>query len=163
MSHFNPISSSETQSERSLKELKQHIQDIMLPILIRIFQCRQEIQQAKAPPSRLVDSSAHSSLSEITSQLESLSEDLKLLKIWTESCQAQIHKVLLETDSEDLFSFNNSIIKEKSADPAVQKSFQEAVGGKQNEPAKSIQTPSSKSYAQTLLQKLSSLYRKTFP
>lgn len=164
MSNFDPTISSEELTDPGLSLLKEQIKNVMIPLLIKVFQLRLEIQQAASPPSRLNPQKSPIHLPDLIEQLEILDENLKLLQIWNQSCRTQIDKVLLEARNECPPSLNSSIKTKQDLDPAVQKSFQEALSS-QLDPHKKLKTvqvsPQKSSALQTLIKNLTLLYRKT--
>lgn len=164
MSNFDPILSSEPLIDPGLSLLKDQIKNTMIPLLIKVFQLRLEIQQTQTPPSRLEPTRTKAVLPDLIKQLELLDEDLKLLQIWNQSCRTQIEKVLLEAKNEAPPSLHSSIQAKQQANPAVQKSFQEALLCKQKSKSNStsVHIVSSRSSPfQALLKKLTLLYRNT--
>ena len=158
MTEFDSITSSEPLSDHGLSQLREQIKNVMIPLLIKVFQLRLEVQQTATPPSRLQSQKPKASLPELIEQLELLDNDLKLLQIWNQSCHTQIEKVLLEAHKEIPFSLTNSIKTKQDMNPSVHKSFQKAM--REQKPIH----PSSQrsSPLKNLLQQLTLLYRKTF-
>jgi TolA-binding protein len=85
------------ESDLSFSGLKEHVKKVMIPLLIKIFELKLAAQQAKTPPSRLQKKSDQPPEA-IQEQLLKLSEDLKSLQLWCQSCQNQIQKALCETE-----------------------------------------------------------------
>lgn len=137
---------SEPLKDPGLSQLQGQIKNVMIPLLIKIFQLRLEVQQTTSPPCRLQSSKPKMTLEELISQLNRLDEDLKLLHIWNQSCQKQIEKVLREAKEGTLPSLGNSVQKDYKMNPAVQKSFQGALLCR-----KDLQSPSWKKYMKKLL------------
>ncbi len=80
-------------SDGDFKELREQIKRIMIPKMIRVFELKLAAQQAATPPSRITGLRPDGEkLLEIRAELEKLSEDLKLLRLWCESCQKQVAK-----------------------------------------------------------------------
>lgn len=98
MSEFDPLPPCDPLHDSGLSQLKEHIKNTMIPLLIKIFQIRLEVQQASAPTSRLhsQNPSLKTSLPELIEQLQRLDEDLKLVQVWSQSCRAQVEKVMSE-------------------------------------------------------------------
>ncbi len=87
-------------SDADLSSLRDQIKKIMIPKLIRVFELKFAAQQAITPPSRLTGHRPDSSkLLEINQELAKLSEDLKLLQLWCESCQTQVKKAVDEVQN----------------------------------------------------------------
>jgi hypothetical protein len=85
--------SSHAFSDADFKELREQIKRIMIPKLIRVFELKLAAQQAATPPSRITGLRPDANkLLEIRTELDKLSEDLKLLHLWCESCQKQVAK-----------------------------------------------------------------------
>lgn len=63
----------------------------MIPLLIKIFQLKLELNQAMSLPSRLQPKSI-TSPAELLAELAQLDEDLKTLELWCESARNQIAK-----------------------------------------------------------------------
>ena len=98
MLEFDAITSQEIPQDSSLNQLQGQIKNVMIPLLIKIFQLRLEVQQTNSPPSRLQNAKPKASLEELIEQLSQLNQDLKLLQNWNQSCQMQIEKVLQEAN-----------------------------------------------------------------
>ncbi|MBS3903395.1 MAG: hypothetical protein KGZ30_03435 [Anaplasmataceae bacterium] len=82
-------------SDADLSQLREQIKRIMIPKLIRVFELKLAAQQAVTPPSRLTSHRPDSGkLLEIQEELSKLSEDLKLLRLWVDSCQNQVSKAM---------------------------------------------------------------------
>ncbi len=127
MLELDAITSTESPQDSGLQQLQGQIKNIMIPLLIRIFQLRLEVQQAASPPSRLQNTQSNSSLEELTQKLSQLNQDLKLLQSWNQSCQLQIEKVLQESSEKGSTSFKGSVKTDYPGHPAAQKSFQGAI------------------------------------
>ncbi len=110
--------------ESELLQLKKQTKDVMIPLLIKIFQIRLEAQQLKEPPSRLSNNQNKSSLEDLHKQLYNLDNDLKLQMQWIESCRTQIAKVTTEMQ-DPLAALTD--VKKLQADPVIQKSFNKAL------------------------------------
>lgn len=78
-------------STAGLKELRQKIKDVMIPLLIKIFQLRQSKEEDL--PTRLTNRKEKPE-EEITQELHQLEEDVKQLQLWCSSCLSQIDKAL---------------------------------------------------------------------
>lgn len=111
-------------SEPSLSALRDQIKTVMIPMLIKIFQLKLEMSQAIGLPSRF-QSKGKETPEQITAQLKSLDEDLKLLMMWCESSRNQIAKAISipEEDQKNTTTATAS----SSANPSVTKSFSDAV------------------------------------
>ena len=111
----------------SLNQLRDHIKRVMIPLLIKSFQLKLELSQAISLPSRLQAARQKQSSEEIISQLKQLDKDLQVLVLWCQSCRNQVQKslVLPEEENKSLATPQMTSI----ANPAVSKSFSEAIGG----------------------------------
>ncbi len=118
-----------------LSQLQGQIKNVMIPLLIKIFQLRLEVQQTTSPPSRLQSSKPKVSLDDLISQLNRLDEDLKLLNIWNQSCQTQIAKVLQEAKMGHSISLGDSVKADYKGHPAAKKSFEGAFSSGKKETA----------------------------
>jgi hypothetical protein len=127
-SHSEEKSSHFTQAgplhEPSLGQLRDQIKKIMIPLLIRTFQCKLELSQSLSSPSRLQNQKNTRSPEEILEQLKTLDNDLKVLFLWCQSCRNQIHKALAVPEEEQK---NTDATPFATTHPAVAKSFNEAV------------------------------------
>ncbi len=109
----------------SLNQLRDHIKKVMIPLLIKSFQLKLELSQAISLPSRLQPVKQKHSSEEIIAQLKQLDKDLQVLLLWCQSCRNQIQKALVLPEEE-----MKSVLAStppSSANPAVSKSFSEAV------------------------------------
>lgn len=113
-------------SDPNLSQLRGQIKKVMIPLLIKIFELKLAAQQAKTPPSRL-QKKIHESPEEILNQLDALDKDLKLLHLWCLSCQKQIDKAKSEAEDIGKPLERHAASSEKTANPAIEKSFSEAV------------------------------------
>jgi hypothetical protein len=156
MLDLDEITSSEPPNDPGLRQLKGQIKSVMIPLLIKVFQLRLEVQQATSPPSRLESSKPKPSLEELTKQLNHLNADLKLLHIWNQSCQTQIQKVLNEAEEGRSKCLNNSIQQDYKLHPSVQKSFEGALLSKKEK----VLPKAPLSFWKKLLTRTSFLYRK---
>ena len=120
------INASASFSDPGLSQLRKQIKNIMIPLLIKVFHLRLEVQQTKAPPSRLHSKEPKPALTELIDQLKKLDEDLAILQGWSQSCRSQIEKVLSEAEQGSQPPTNH-IQAEGKGNPAVEKSFQKAV------------------------------------
>lgn len=128
MQEFDTITSKEAPQDTGLRQLQEQIKNVMIPLLIKIFQLRLEVQQTISPPSRLQNTQPKANLEELIKNLSELSQDLKLLQSWNQSCQIHIEKVLQEALEKPTSSLNGFIKTGSSPiHPAVQKSFQGAI------------------------------------
>ncbi len=110
--------------EPSLSQLRDQIKKVMIPLLIKTFQFKLELSQSLSLPSRLHSQKNQRSPEEILEQLKTLDNDLKVLLLWCQSCRSQIQKALSVTEEEQK---NTVATPSSSANPAVAKSFSEAV------------------------------------
>ncbi len=122
----NPLETPLQDSE--LSQLKKQTKDVMIPLLIKIFQIRLEAQQLKEPPSRLASDKNKSSLEDLQKQLLILDNDLKLQLQWIQSCRTQIEKVSAELH-DPLSALTD--VKKLQANPFMQKSFDKALSSNQ--------------------------------
>ena len=124
MLELDEITDHEPPKDPGLSQLQGQIKNVMIPLLIKIFQLRLEVQQTTSPPSRLQSSKPRISLDDLIGQLLRLDEDLKLLHIWNQSCQTQLEKVLHEAKEGTAGSLGHSVKSNYKEHPAVRKSFQ---------------------------------------
>ncbi len=112
-------------NDPSLTQLRDQIKNVMIPLLIKTFQLKLELNQALSLPSRLQSQKNRRSPEEILDQLKTLDNDLKVLLLWCQSCRSQIQKALTVPEEEQ----KNTVAPptEATANPAVTKSFSEAV------------------------------------
>ncbi len=125
MLELDEITSCESPRDPGLSGLQGQIKNVMIPLLIKIFQLRLEVQQTTSPPSRLQSSKPRIALDDLIGQLLRLDEDLKLLHIWNQSCQTQLEKVLLEAKEGTASSLGHSVKQDYKEHPAIRKSFQD--------------------------------------
>lgn len=85
-------------NDTSLRELKAHVKNTMIPLLIRIFELKLAAQQT---PSRLQKPSSITA-EEIQKELLDLRADLKLLNLWVQSAEKQIDRALSTSESQYL-------------------------------------------------------------
>lgn len=111
-------------NEPALSQLRDQIKKVMIPLLIKTFQLKLELNQSLSLPSRLQNLKNRRSPDEVIEQLRTLDNDLKMLLLWCQSCQSQIQKALSIPDEEQK---NKVTIPSSSANPAVAKSFSEAI------------------------------------
>lgn len=126
ISHFTQTGSL---SDPSLSQLRDQIKKVMIPILIKTFQFKLELNQSLSLPSRLQSPKNQHSPDEIQDQLKTLDNDLKMLLLWCQSCRSQIYKALIVPDEEQK---NTVTAPTTSAHPAVAKSFNEAVSAQRS-------------------------------
>jgi len=112
-------------TDLSLLQLRDQIKKIMIPLLIKTFQLKQELSQSISSPSRLQSKKHTRSEEEITEQLQKLDDDLKVLLLWCQSCQSQVQKALavLEEEQKPVASAS----PDATAHPGASKSFSEIV------------------------------------
>jgi hypothetical protein len=127
MLEFDTLTPTEVPKDNGLQQLQGQIKNVMIPLLIKIFQLRLEVQQATSPPSRLQNAQPKASLEELIEQLSELSQDLKILQSWNQSCQMHIEKILQENRDGIPSSFSSTVKTDQRIHPAVQKSFQGAI------------------------------------
>jgi len=109
-------------NDPSLGRLRDEIKRVMIPLLIKTFQCKQELSQSLSIPSRLQNKKNQRPPEEILQQLRNLDEDLKVLLLWCQSCRSQIHKAL-NTEEEQ----KKNIAPTESAAVSTTKSVKDAV------------------------------------
>jgi hypothetical protein len=127
--------------DSGLKTLREQVKNVMIPLLINIFQMKLRAQEMSRPPSRLQSKEPKIKMDELRSQLTLLDDDLKMTMGWLESARHQISKVMDEMDSEQ--PPHRLIRSGFSSSPSIQKSFSDAMTHKQNEGKEiSLQTES---------------------
>lgn len=114
-----------TIQDPSLKQLRDQIKKVMIPLLIRTFQLKLEMSQALSLPSRLQSNKREVASEEITSQLKQLSQDLNLLISWCQSCHRQIEKALYPSEEEQKTAITPPL--ENIPNPAIARSFSNAL------------------------------------
>ena len=157
MLELDEITSSKPAMDPGLCQLQSQIKNVMIPLLIKIFQLRLEVQQSTTPPSRLHSTAPKVCLDDLIQQLQRLDSDIKLLHIWNQSCQTQIEKVLQEAKEGHIASLGNSVKPDYKLHPSVQKSFQGAFLSGEKKPAPLKLVPLS--FWKQCLKKTSLLYR----
>lgn len=120
-SHFTQTG---TLNDPSLSQLRDQIKKVMIPLLIKTFQFKLELSQSLSLPSRLQSQKNQRSPEEIIEQLKTLDNDLKVLLLWCQSSRSQIQKALSVPEEEQK---NTVALPSSTANPAVAKSFNEAV------------------------------------
>lgn len=120
-SHFTQAGSL---NDPSLSQLRDQIKKVMIPLLIKIFQLKLELNQSLSLPSRLQNQKSKRSPEEILEQLKTLDNDLNLLLLWCQSCRNQINKALSTPEEEQK---NTVATSSTPTHPAVAKSFSEAL------------------------------------
>ena len=114
------------------------MKDVMLPLLVGVFEAKFALQQSKArsrlhlPPKEAPE--------KIRKQLEELQEDIDLLLLWCQGCKTQIHKALEETKDKERAPLHN-VSAQAECRPDVSKSFSGAMSyqvPKQEEPPPSL-------------------------
>jgi len=122
-SYIGPI------SDPGLAMLREQVKNIMIPLLIKVFHIKLELQQASSPPSRFQTKQPQDKVKELLDQIHKLDDDLQLMIGWCQSCKNQVQKVLQEVQEESKPA--SQIHSASSANPAVQKSFSGAVADQQ--------------------------------
>ena len=107
--------------------LREQVKNIMIPLLIKVFHIKLQVQQASSPPSRLQAREPEEKVKELIFQLDKLDEDLKLMISWCQSCRNQVNKVLSEADAE--LKVPSSIHSGFETNQALHKSFTDALAG----------------------------------
>ena len=121
---WSPFAQTGALSEPSLNQLRDQIKKVMIPLLIKTFQCKLELDQSLSLPSRLQNLKNPHTPEEIEEQLRTLDNDLKVLLLWCQSCRSQIQKALTPPEEEQ----KSTVATPSSpSHPAVAKSFNEAV------------------------------------
>lgn len=134
-------------SDPSLGQLRDQIKKVMIPLLIKTFQYKLELNQSLGFPSRLQSQKNQRSPEEIVEHLKTLDNDLKVLLLWCQSCRSQIQKAL-SSSGEEQKNTMTAAVPSPSQD-AVSKSFSEAVSAQssffqhQNEQEKNKTAPHS--------------------
>lgn len=121
-SHFTQAG---TLHDPSLNQLRDQIKKVMIPLLIKTFQLKLELNQSLSLPSRLQSLKNQRSPEEILDLLKTLDNDLKVLLLWCQSCRSQIQKALSAPEEEQKSAIAPA--PSSSAHPGVVKSFSEAV------------------------------------
>jgi len=132
-SHAGPI------HDLGLSGIRDQIKNVMIPLLIKVFQLKLEIGQSHSLPSRLTHSKAKESLAESEAHLKRLDEDLKLLSLWCQSSRNQISKALSPPEENSKASLKQSKSGEGSTNPAVTKSFSDAVSSQSHKIKKQLE------------------------
>lgn len=117
------VSQTGSLNDPSLNQLRDQIKKVTIPLLIKIFQLKLELNQAISFPSRLQSQKSKRSLDEIVEQLNLLDKDLKVLLLWCQNCRSQISKALSPPE-EDL---PTAVTPNADSHPAVSKSFSDAL------------------------------------
>jgi hypothetical protein len=91
-----------------LRDLKEKIKEVMIPLLVEIFEAKLAAQQANMLPSRLHKPSSKSK-EQIQEELQALLEQVKQLTLWVHGCELQILKALDETKDAPKPTFQYSI------------------------------------------------------
>ena len=112
-------------SDPGLAILREQVKNIMIPLLIKVFHIKLQVQQASSPPSRLQAREPEEKVKELIFQLDKLDEDLKLMISWCQSCRKQVNKVLSEADAE--LKVPSSIHSGFETNQALHKSFTDAL------------------------------------
>jgi hypothetical protein len=120
-------------ADPGLAMLRETVKNVMIPLLIKVFHVKLEVQQASSPPSRLQNKQPEHKVDDLIGQLSKLDEDLQLMIGWCQSCRNQVQKVITEVHQE--CKSPSPIHSAIHTNPAVQKSFTEALAG-QNEQLK---------------------------
>jgi hypothetical protein len=116
-------------ADPGLAMLREQVKNIMIPLLIKVFHIKLELQQASSPPSRLQSRQPEEKVKELLEQIQKLDCDLQLMIGWCQSCKNQVQKVIQEVEQES--KIQSPIYSASSADPMLQKSFSDAVAGRQ--------------------------------
>lgn len=108
----------------ALGQLRDQIKKVMIPLLIKTFQYKLELNQSLSSPSRLQSQKNQRSPDEIVEHLKTLDADLKVLLLWCQSCRSQIQKALTPPEEEQINPIN---AVPSAEDPAISKHFNKAV------------------------------------
>ncbi len=122
--------SEETVVDPGLSQLRDQTKNIMIPLLIKVFQLKSEATRLVDPPSRLCREEPKRSVQEVIAELTSLDKDLKLQQLWIESSRKQIEKILCEIHQDPLPSLASQIKANTPPHPAAQKSFRDTFAQK---------------------------------
>jgi hypothetical protein len=114
-----------TLGDPSLRQLRDQIKKVMIPLLIKTFQFKLELSQSLSLPSRLQNQKNLRSPEQIIEHLKTLDNDLKVLLLWCQSCRSQIQKALNVSEEEQKNSVTTSV--PTAPNTTVSKSFSEAV------------------------------------
>lgn len=114
-----------TLQDPSLQQLREETKKVMIPLLIKVFHKRQEVQQLSAPPSRLSASKPVKSKEELMTHLKELNDELKKQELWIQSAQGQIDKVLSELENPTLPLASH--VKAVAENPSIRASFRAAI------------------------------------
>ncbi len=117
-------------SDPGLAMLREQVKNIMIPLLIRVFHIKLEVQQASSPPSRFYSKQPEEKVQELIDQLHKLDQDLQMMIGWCQSCRSQVQKVTTEVDQE--LKPRSQIHSVVSSNPSVQKSYTEAISSHQD-------------------------------
>ena len=129
-------------ADPGLANLRETVKNVMIPLLIKVFHVKLEVQQASSPPSRLQSKQPEEKVQDLIAQLTKLDDDLKLIMGWCHSCRNQIQKVITEVHEE--CKSPSPIHSAIYTNPAVQKSFIDAVTSQQDLLKKPHMPPSAK-------------------
>ncbi len=109
----------------SLSQLRDQIKKVMIPLLIKTFQFKLELNQSLSLPSRLQSQKNQRLPEEIAEHLKTLDNDLKVLLLWCQSCRSQIQKALISPADEQKSTVTAAV--SASNHETVSKSFNEAL------------------------------------
>ncbi|MGE5196473.1 MAG: hypothetical protein ACM3JI_03990 [Anaerolineae bacterium] len=123
------FSETEEKADPNLNSIRNEIKRTMIPLLIKVFELKHAAVQAKMPPSRL-HRFANDSPEKIREQLKKIEQDLSLLHLWCQSCKQQITKAIKETEESYAGKRHCAPSMESISNPAVGKSFTEAISSK---------------------------------
>ena len=108
----------------ALGQLRDQIKKVMIPLLIKTFQYKLELNQSMSAPSRLQSQKNQRSPDEIIEHLKTLDADLKVLLLWCQSCHSQIQKALSPPEEEQINPLN-AVPSSENAE--ISKHFSDAV------------------------------------
>lgn len=121
--HFSQLGSIQ---EASLAQLREQIKKVMIPLLIKTFQCQLDLISFSQEDSSSEDVQ-DTPLKEAYAQLRTLDHDLKNLQLWCQSCRSQIQRALTPPDEEQKTRIATPDLK---AHPGIAKSFSKAMAVK---------------------------------
>jgi hypothetical protein len=116
--------------DSGLKTLREQVKNVMIPLLIHVFQMKLQAQQMASPPSRLQAKAPMDKAEDLREQLTALDDDLKMTMEWLYSARNHIEKILIDMESKPS---ERSIRSGFSSSPNIQKSFSEAMTHKQSD------------------------------
>jgi len=110
--HFSQLSSLQ---DHSLSQLRDHIKQVMIPMLIKTFQCQIDM---------LAEEKKRGAFQEASDQLKQLDRDLYTLEQWVANCRLQMQKALNSVRVEGLSSEGKEAVKPLQERLSSEKLFQ---------------------------------------